>query len=312
MDFINSSLQHDNKGGRMPKLKKLTPEEKRVIEGKGTEAPFSGKYEKSNAPGIYICKRCGSPLYRSSDKFDAHCGWPSFDDELPKAIKRLPDPDGSRTEIQCANCGAHLGHVFTGERMTKKNLRFCVNSISMDFIPESELKKKAETIVFGAGCFWCSEAVFKMVPGVLNVTSGYAGGTNENPTYEKVCQGDTGHAEVAKINFLPTGTKLEHLLEIFFSMHDPTSLNKQGADSGTQYRSIILFTSEKQERAIRKFIANEQKKYAQPIVTELKLLEQFYPAEEYHKDYFGKNPHQPYCMMVVAPKVKKVKEKFGI
>jgi peptide-methionine (S)-S-oxide reductase len=182
----------------------------------------------------------------------------------------------------------------------------------MGFIPESELKKKMETIIFGAGCFWCSEAVYKMVPGVLNVSSGYAGGTTENPTYEQVCRGKTGHAEVAKIDFLPKSVKLEHLLKIFFSIHDPTSINKQGGDEGTQYRSIILYTSKRQERSIRKFIKSAQKDYTQPIVTELKPLERFYPAEDYHKDYFEKNPHQPYCMIVVAPKVKKVKEKFEL
>jgi len=292
------------------KLKKLAPDEKRVIEEKGTEAPFSGKYENFNEPGLYVCKRCGAPLYRASDKFDAHCGWPSFDDELPKAIKRLPDPDGVRTEIECSNCGAHLGHVFTGEHMTRKNVRFCVNSISMDFIPADKVKKEA--IVFGGGCFWCTEVVFKMIPGVLEVVPGYAGGTTENPTYEKVSGGNTGHAEVSKVDFLPKNVTLEHLLEVFFSMHDPTSLNKQGGDEGTQYRSIILITSKKQEKAVRKFIKKIQKDYAQSIVTEVKELDKFWGSEDYHKDYFAKNPHQPYCMMVISPKVKKVKEKFGL
>jgi len=294
----------------MAKLRKLTQEEKHVIEEKGTEAPFSGKYEKFNDPGIYVCKRCRAALYRSSDKFDAHCGWPSFDDELPKAVKRLPDPDGSRTEIQCTNCGAHLGHVFTGERMTRKDVRFCMNSISMDFIPAEKVKK--ETIVLGAGCFWCTEAVFKMVPGVLSVMPGYAGGTTENPTYKKVCNGDTGHSEIAKVEFLPKSVKLGRLLEIFFSMHNPTLLNKQGGDEGTHYRSIILFTSRKQDSAIKKYIKKIQKDYTLPIVTEVKALDKFWEAEDYHKDYFEKNPHQPYCMMVIAPKVKKVKEKFGL
>src|SRR5512136_788974 len=142
----------------MPSYNKLTPEEETVIVGKGTERPFTGEYDNFFANGTYICRRCNAPLYRSKDKFDAHCGWPSFDDALPGAVKRIPDPDGMRTEIQCANCGAHLGHVFEGERMTEKNVRYCVNSISMRFIPD---KKKAEDdyIVLGAGCFWCTEAV---------------------------------------------------------------------------------------------------------------------------------------------------------
>ena len=127
--------------GKESKYRKLTPEEERVIVDKGTEAPFTGQYEKTTAKGTYVCKRCGAPLYRSDNKFDAHCGWPAFDDEIPGAVKRIPDPDGERTEIECANCGAHLGHVFTGEGFTSTNTRHCVNSISLLFIPADSTKK---------------------------------------------------------------------------------------------------------------------------------------------------------------------------
>jgi len=121
------------------KLNRLTPEEERVIVYKGTERPFSGEYDENFEEGTYICRRCEAPLYRSKDKFDAHCGWPAFDDEIPGAVKRIPDPDGERIEIECANCGAHLGHVFEGERFTTKNTRHCVNSISMKFIPSKSV-----------------------------------------------------------------------------------------------------------------------------------------------------------------------------
>ena len=122
------------------KMNKLTKEEEKVIVHKGTERPFSGEYDDFSEKGTYVCKRCEAPLYRSDDKFDAHCGWPSFDKEIPGAVKRMPDPDGTRTEIECAKCGAHLGHVFLGEGFTKRNTRYCVNSISMKFVPEAETK----------------------------------------------------------------------------------------------------------------------------------------------------------------------------
>ncbi len=118
--------------------RKLTPEEERIIVYKGTEMPFTGEYDKNFKKGTYICRRCGNPLYKSEDKFDGHCGWPSFDDEIPDAVKRMPDPDGMRTEIECSKCGAHLGHVFSGERFTEKNTRHCVNSISMIFVPDEK------------------------------------------------------------------------------------------------------------------------------------------------------------------------------
>lgn len=194
---------------------KLTPEEEKVIVKKGTEAPGTGEYNDFFEKGIYTCRRCGTPLYKSESKFEAHCGWPSFDRAIPGAVEQNPDPDGVRTEITCATCGAHLGHVFTGENLTPKDTRYCVNSISMSFMPKEKVKTN-ETAVLGGGCFWSVETIFKKLRGVKSVTPGYAGGKKENPTYEEVSGGQTGHAEVVKIEFDPMVISYPALLNIFF------------------------------------------------------------------------------------------------
>ena len=163
-----------------------------------------------------------------------------------------------------------------------------------------------EKATIGGGCFWCVEAIYKLVNGVTAVTSGYAGGTKVNPTYHQVCDGNTGHAEVVQIEFDPAVITYQEILDIFFSVHDPTTLNQQGADVGTQYRSIILTENEMQRDIALKTIASLQNQPGQkPIVTQVVPLEIFYPAEDYHQDYFEKNPYQGYCRMVVAPKVNK-------
>jgi peptide-methionine (S)-S-oxide reductase len=167
-----------------------------------------------------------------------------------------------------------------------------------------------EIATLGGGCFWCTEAVFQMVPGVKSVTSGYAGGTKENPTYKKVCRGDTGHAEVIQIEYDPKVVSYEELLETFWEVHDPTTLNHQGADSGTQYRSIILYSSEAQKAAAEKSKSEAQKRFTKPIVTEIVPLMKFYKGEDYHQDYYRENPNQPYCRIVIRPKVEKFEKKL--
>jgi peptide-methionine (S)-S-oxide reductase len=174
-----------------------------------------------------------------------------------------------------------------------------------------KMQKKLENIALGGGCFWCTEAVFDLLAGVKKVTPGYAGGTTAEPSYEQVCGGRTGHAEVVLVEYDPQEVSLEKLLEIFFASHDPTTLNRQGNDVGTQYRSIILYTSEEQKALIEAFIEGIADEYGQPIVTEVKALDRFYQAEDYHQRYFEKNPHQGYCQLVVAPKVKKIKKLVG-
>jgi peptide-methionine (S)-S-oxide reductase len=167
-----------------------------------------------------------------------------------------------------------------------------------------------EVATLGGGCFWCTEAVFQMLPGVKSVTSGYAGGTKENPTYREVCTGATGHAEVIQIQYDPKVVSYEKLLHTFWEAHDPTTLNRQGPDSGTQYRSIILYSSEAQRVAAEKSKAEAQKHFRQPIVTEIVPLRKFYPAEDYHQDYYREHPDQPYCRFVIQPKVEKFEKKL--
>ena len=168
-----------------------------------------------------------------------------------------------------------------------------------------------EDIVLGGGCFWCTEAVISMLKGVVAVTPGYAGGTMKNPTYEQVCTGGTGHAEVIRAEFDPSRLGLEKLLEVFFAAHDPTSVNRQGADTGSQYRSIILYTDDKQKKKVEDYIKKIAGNFKKPIATEVKKLDVFYPSEDYHWNYYKNNPLQPYCLLVIRPKVAKIKKEFG-
>ncbi len=168
-----------------------------------------------------------------------------------------------------------------------------------------------EIIVLGGGCFWCTEAVFDTVMGVLRATPGYAGGWAEEPTYRQVCDGTTGHAEVVEVEFDPEIISIEEVLEVFFASHDPTSLNRQGADVGAQYRSAVLCTSEEQRKRVDKFINGRRAEFDRPIVTEVKRLERFWPAEEHHRKYFHRNPQQPYCHAVIAPKLARLRRKTG-
>ncbi len=234
------------------KYNELTPEEENVILYKGTERPFTGKYLNNKEKGIYTCKRCGAELYRSDDKFESSCGWPSFDDEIKGAVRRIPDADGRRTEIVCANCGAHLGHVFEGEGFTPKNVRHCVNSISMNFIPAK--KEKLETAYFASGCFWGTEYHFMKAEGVKATTVGYMGGHTQNPTYRQVCSGTTGHFETTEVIFDPAKTSYENLVKLFFETHDFTQTNGQGPDIGEQYRSVIFYANDEQKTIAEKYI----------------------------------------------------------
>ena len=272
----------------------LSKEESQVIIKKGTEYPFTGKYEKFKGKGTYTCKRCGAALYYSDDKFESNCGWPSFDDEIPGAIKKIPDADGLRTEILCANCGAHLGHVFTGEGLTAKDTRHCVNSVSLDFIPAHVGAGRYGTAIFAGGCFWGVDYFMKKAPGVISVTSGYTGGWVKNPTYQEVCTGRTGHAEAVKIIYNPDKTSYEKLLKLFLEIHDPTQSGGQGPDIGEQYRSEIFYLNDDQKLIAEKNLKllNDKGYKTTTMVTK---ASEFYDAENYHQDYYFKNGKMPYC-----------------
>jgi peptide-methionine (S)-S-oxide reductase len=168
---------------------------------------------------------------------------------------------------------------------------------------------KTESATFGGGCFWCMEAVFERLPGVKSVASGFAGGHTANPTYEQVCTGNTGHAEATQIEFDPANISYEKLLDVFWQAHDPTTLNRQGVDEGTQYRSIILYHSEAQKLAAEKSKAGAQKNFKHPIVTEIVPFTKFYPAENYHQGFYDNNTNYGYCRAVIAPKLEKLEQK---
>jgi peptide methionine sulfoxide reductase msrA/msrB len=272
----------------------LSKDESYVINNKGTERPFTGKYNKYKETGTYVCKKCGAALYHSSDKFESECGWPSFDDEIKGAVRRLPDPDGMRTEIECASCGAHLGHVFSGERLTSKNVRHCVNSVSLDFVPAVVEAGRYGTALFAGGCFWGVEYFLQKEPGVISVTSGYTGGTVKNPTYREVCTGNTGHAETVKIVYDPQKVTYEKLLKLFLEIHDPTQIDRQGPDIGDQYRSEIFYLNDEQKKIAEQNLGILKSKGLK-IATAVTRATEFYPAEEYHQDYYFRNGKVPYC-----------------
>lgn len=279
----------DARGTSMPgEYNPLTPAEEKVIVHKGTERAFSGMYHDHKESGLYVCKRCDAPLFRSDDKFDSRTGWPSFDDAIPGAVKQMPD--GSRTEIVCANCGGHLGHVFFGEGFTEKNTRHCVNSVSLNFVPEDHV----ERAIFAGGCFWGVEHHLKRVPGVQATTVGFIDGRTEHPSYKDVSYKSTGHAEAVEVVFDNSKVSFETLAKLFFEIHDPTQLNRQGPDIGTQYRSAVYYTNDAQRETANELIGILEEK-GLDVATQVVEADSFWPAEEYHQDYYDKTGKQPYC-----------------
>ena len=276
------------------KIDTLSSFEKHVLIDKGTERPFTGKYLYNKEQGVYTCKVCDTPLYRSDDKFDSNCGWPSFDDAIPGAIKEIPDADGRRTEIVCANCGAHMGHVFRGEGFTKKNTRHCVNSVSLKFDKKKTVESTLKKAYFAGGCFWGVEYYLEQLEGVKEVTSGFMGGHLKNPGYYDVIRKDTGHIETVEVLYDPSKVSYETLAKTFFEIHDPTQTDGQGPDIGSQYISAVFVNDFEEQQTIKKLIAMLE---AKGFRVATKVLEKapFYPAENYHQDYYERKGSQPYC-----------------
>jgi peptide methionine sulfoxide reductase msrA/msrB len=284
--------------------KGLSPDEAKVILRKGTEAAFCGNLLDNHKDGVYACRLCGLPLFASDSKFQSGTGWPSFFKPYDPAHVREEHDNAygmARTEILCARCGAHLGHVFDDAPQTPTGLRFCLNSASLKFyekggpMPAESRPVTQETAYFAGGCFWGVEDRFQQVPGVIDAVSGYMGGKTKDPTYEDVCSHTTEHAETVKVVYDPARVSYRQLLEWFFKFHDPTQLNRQGPDVGDSYRSAIFTATDKQIEDAKAFVQEQQKsdRFAnRKIVTQLETAQKagaFYPAEDYHQDYHLKH-----------------------
>ena len=298
-----------------------------ILREQGTEQPGSSHWLSNKEDGVYTCAGCNLPLFYANTKFESGTGWPSyFNAILPNlAIHEDRSAGMVRKEIHCVRCNGHMGHVFDdGPKPT--GLRYCVDGMSLEFTPTVDYVKLADPAaqttpidqlaqaVFAGGCFWCTEAVFEPVKGVIEVISGYAGGSKETANYTLVSKGQTKHAEAIRIVYDPEIVSYDTLMELFFTVaHDPTQLNRQGNDVGTQYRSAVFVSNDSQRQIVKAYIDKLQasKKLTNPIVTTIEPLTEFYTAEKYHQDYVSLNPNNPYVQQVAIPKVKKLVSKHG-
>jgi len=310
----SGDMRDFRKPGPTELKEKLSPEQFAVTQQCGTEPPFRNAYWDNHKPGIYVDVVSGEPLFSSLDKFDSGSGWPSFTQAI-QGTEIVEKPDMSlgsvRTEVRSKLADSHLGHVFDDGPRDRGGMRYCINSAALKFVPVEEMNQagygkflgpfitaglikppKTETAILAGGCFWGMEEIIRQIPGVTKTTVGYTGGKTADPTYKEVCTGITGHAEAIEVVFDPSQLSYEGLLDYFFRMHDPTTLNRQHNDVGTQYRSAIFYTSESQKttaEAVKARLA-AAKKFNRPITTEITAASKFYSAEEYHQKYLVKNP----------------------
>lgn len=323
-------MSNDFKKPSADQLKsKLDPLQFKVTQECGTEPPFRNAYWNNKKPGIYVDVISGEPLFSSLDKYDSGSGWPSFTRPITgtKIVEKKDVTHGmERIEVRSHKADSHLGHVFE-DGPAPSGLRYCINSASMRFVPVEDMEKegygahlepfvkaglikasasakgglavsadkagaKREVATLAGGCFWGMEEIIRKIPGVIETRVGYTGGKTANPTYKQVCTGATGHAEAVEIAFDPEKISYEKVLGYFFRMHDPTTLNRQHNDVGTQYRSAIFYHSDEQKKTAEAVKAkfDASKRFKKPIVTEITKASEFYAGEDYHQKYLIKNP----------------------
>lgn len=293
---------------------RLTPMQYRVTQESATEPAFQNEFWNNHEEGLYVDVVSGKPLFSSRDKFDSECGWPSFSKSLEgSGIEERKDTSFGmiRTEVRSSDSNSHLGHLFDDGPADKGGLRYCINSASLRFIPVADLEKagygqylpifglalvkpKVEVATLAGGCFWGMEELIRQQPGVIATEVGYTGGKVANATY----QDHEGHAEAVQIRFDPAKTSYEALLRFFFRMHDPTTVNRQGNDIGSSYRSAIFYHSEEQRLVAEKVKALAAVAWKKPVVTEIVPAGAWWKAEDYHQDYLQKNPGGYTCHYV--------------